>query len=92
VSLRTCATFGEQVKHLACANDAWAKQIIQSFCLEGAADLPGSGTPRPGRSESTTACSPQPSSFQEARALVTQVDEARWSFEAHRTSHPGHRQ
>ena len=28
------------------------------------------------------------SSFQETRALVRQVDEARWAFEVHRTSHP----
>ena len=27
-------------------------------------------------------------SFQEARALVRQVDEARWALEVHRTSHP----
>lgn len=28
------------------------------------------------------------SSFQEARAIVRQVDEARWALEVHRTSHP----
>ena len=28
------------------------------------------------------------SSFQEARALIRQVDEARWGLEVHRTSHP----
>jgi RNA polymerase sigma factor (sigma-70 family) len=28
------------------------------------------------------------SSFQEARAIVRQVDEARWVFQVHRTSHP----
>lgn len=30
------------------------------------------------------------SSFQEARAIVRQVDEARWAFQVHRTSHPRH--
>lgn len=30
----------------------------------------------------------KPSSFQEARALVRQVEEARWALEVHRTSHP----
>jgi hypothetical protein len=29
-----------------------------------------------------------PSSFQETRALVRRVDEARWALEVHRTSHP----
>ena len=28
------------------------------------------------------------SSFEEARAIVRQVDEARWALEVHRTSHP----
>lgn len=28
------------------------------------------------------------SSFQEARAIIRQVDEARWAYEVHRTSHP----
>jgi hypothetical protein len=28
------------------------------------------------------------SSFQEARAIVRQVDEARWALQVHRTSHP----
>lgn len=30
------------------------------------------------------------SSFQEARAMVRQVDEARWALEVHRTNHPRH--
>jgi len=30
----------------------------------------------------------KPSSFQEARAMVRQVEEARWALEVHRTSHP----
>jgi hypothetical protein len=29
-----------------------------------------------------------PSSFQETRAIVRKVDEARWALEVHRSSHP----
>jgi hypothetical protein len=29
-----------------------------------------------------------PSSFQQSRAMIRQVDEARWALQVHRTSHP----
>ena len=47
-----------------------------------AAALEASGEPRPPR------LARRAISFQEARALVRQVDEARWALEVHRTSQP----